>query len=75
MPGVVIADFAGRKSNGKSLRGRLFIQNLNRVIPGWPRGGRVIYKAFMPYKPFVYSSAERIVNAWSDGVSRKLDSR
>ena len=73
MPGVVIADFAGRVSQGKSLRGRLFIQNLNRVIPGWSRGGRIIYKAFMPYKPHVNSSAERIINAWTEDVSRKLD--
>jgi hypothetical protein len=73
MPGVVIADFAGRKTQGKSLRGRLFIQQLNRVIPGWSRGGRIIYKAFMPYKPHVMSSAERIVNSWTEDVSRKLD--
>lgn len=74
MPGVAIADMAGRVSQGKSLRGRLFIQQLNRVIPGWSRGGRIIYKAFMPYKPHVNSSAARIINAWSEGVSRKLDS-
>jgi hypothetical protein len=73
MPGVVIADMAGRVTKGKSLRGQLFIQQLNRVIPGWSRGGRIIYKAFMPYKPHVNSSAERIINAWTEDVSRKLD--
>ena len=75
MPGVAIADMAGRVTQGKSLRGSLFIQQLNLVVPGWSRGGRIIYKAFMPYKPHVYSSAARIVNAWADGVSRKLESR
>lgn len=74
MPGVAIADMAGRVTRGKSLRGQLFIQQLNRVVPGWSRGGRIIYKAFMPYKPHVNSSAARIINAWSEGVSRKLDS-
>lgn len=73
MPGVPIADMAGRVTQGKSLRGRLFIQNLNRVIPGWSRGGRIIYKAFMPYKPHVNIATARIIDAWTDGVTRKLD--
>jgi hypothetical protein len=71
--GMIIADMAGRVSQGKTAQGRSFILTLNRVVPGWDRGGRYIYRAFMPYRGTLDRLAESILNRWVDGTNRKLE--
>jgi hypothetical protein len=71
--GMFIADMAGRVSAGKSPQGMSMIRTLNTVVPGWHRGGRYIYRAFMPYRQTLYNLANNILNRWVDGTNRKLE--
>jgi hypothetical protein len=72
--GVAIAENAGSKSAGNSLRGQLFIRRIQTVVPGWDNGGRYLYRAFMPYQSAVYGLAENLVERWIARVNRKLES-
>lgn len=71
--GVAIAENAGSKTRGKDLRGALFIRRIEWAVPGWPNGGRYVYRLFMDYKPFVYETSKNIVNRWADKTSLELE--
>jgi len=73
--GMVIADQAGTKTRGNGLRGQFFIERLNNVVPGWQRGGRYLYRAFMPYQPYVYRLGESILQRWIAKTNRELEAR
>lgn len=73
--GLAIAENAGSKSNGKNIQGQMFIRRIATVVPGWPNGGRYVYRAFMPYRPHVFRLAENILMRWVDKTNRELESR
>lgn len=71
--GIAIAENAGTKSRGKDARGASFIRRIEWVVPGWPNGGRFVYRTFMPFKSSVYAMATDIINRWSEKTSRELE--
>lgn len=73
--GLSIAENAGSKSQGKNIQGQMFIRRIAEVVPGWPKGGRYLYRAFMPYKPHVYDLAKNILVRWSAKTNRELEAR
>lgn len=73
--GLVIAENAGTKTQGSSLRGKLFIERINATVPGWQNGGRYLYRAFMPYKSHVYQLGENLLQRWIAKTNRVLESR
>jgi len=42
-------------------------------LPGWDKGGRYVYRAFMPFKATIYRLAETLVEKWTDRVSVSLE--
>jgi hypothetical protein len=76
--GMYIAEFAGSKNpNGSpyDARGPWFVGMLNLRVPGWDKGGRYVYRAFMPFKSTIYELASSLVERWTDRVSEELESR
>lgn len=74
--GMYIAEFAGSKNpNGSptDARGPWFVGMLNIRVPGWEKGGRYVYRAFMPFKDNIYRLAESLVEKWTDRVSEELE--
>jgi hypothetical protein len=74
--GMYIAEFAGSKNpNGSpyDARGPWFVGMLNLRVPGWDKGGRYVYRAFMPFKDNIYRLAESLVEKWTDRVSEELE--
>jgi hypothetical protein len=74
--GMYIAEFAGSKNpNGDTIsaRGGWFIGMLNVRVPGWSKGGRFIYRAFMPYKLSIYNLAENLLDDWTRRVNNELE--
>ena len=71
--GLAIAENAGTKTNGRPLRGQLFIARINSVVPGWQNGGRFLYRASMPYQPHVYRLAASLVERWAEKTNRELE--
>ena len=74
--GMYIAEFAGYKnSNGSptDARGPWFVGMLNLRVPGWDKGGRYVYRAFMPFKATIYRLAESLVEKWTDRVNVELE--
>lgn len=74
--GMYIAEFAGSKNpNGSptDARGPWFVGMLNIRVPGWQKGGRYVYRAFMPFKDNIYRLAESLVERWTDRVSEELE--
>lgn len=74
--GMYIAEFAGSKNpNGSPIdaRGPWFIGMLNLRVPRWDKGGRYVYRAFMPFKDNIYRLAESLVEKWTDRVSEELE--
>lgn len=72
--GIAIAENAGSKTNGNSLRGQLFIRRINQVVPNWPNGGRYLYRSFQPYQIDVYNLGKTILEEWIEEVNEKLES-
>lgn len=73
--GMYISEFAGSKNpNGSptDARGPWFVGMLNIRVPGWQKGGRYVYKAFMPFKDNIYKLAESLAEKWLDRVDREL---
>lgn len=73
--GLAIAENAGSKSRGTTPQAQFFIRRIEQVSPGWPHGGRFLYRAFMPYKPAVYGLAENILKRWIAKTNRELEAR
>lgn len=73
--GLAVAENAGSKSAGNSPQGRAFIRQITTVVPGWPDGGRYLFRSFMPYRPHVFRLAENILMRWVDKTNRELESR
>lgn len=73
--GIAIAENAGSLTGGKNIQGQRFIQQIVNVVPGWPNGGRYLYRMFMPYKPHILRLGENILNRWTERVNRELESR
>jgi hypothetical protein len=74
--GMYISEFAGSKNpNGSPFdaRGPWFVGMLNLRVPGWDKGGRYVYRAFMPFKDNIYRLAESLVEKWSERVSGELE--
>jgi hypothetical protein len=73
--GMYISEFAGSKNpNGSptDARGPWFVGMLNIRVPGWQKGGRYVYKAFMPFKDSIYKLAESLTEKWLDRVNKEL---
>jgi hypothetical protein len=73
--GMYISEFAGSKNaNGSptDARGPWFVGMLNIRVPGWQKGGRYVYKAFMPFKDSIYKLAESLTVKWLDRVNQEL---
>jgi len=73
--GMYISEFAGSKNpNGSptDARGPWFVGMLNIRVPGWQKGGRYVYKAFMPFKDSIYKLAESLTEKWLDRVNQEL---
>lgn len=74
--GLYIAEFAGSANMKYSkfpIRGPLFVKQLNTVVSGWEKGGRYIYRAFMPMKNGLYSKAQLYVEMWAEKVSIEVE--
>jgi hypothetical protein len=74
--GMYISEFAGSKNaNGSSIdaRGPWFVGMLNLRVPGWSKGGRFVYRAFMPYKVSIYNLAENLLEKWTNRVNVELE--
>jgi len=73
--GMYISEFAGSKNpNGSptDARGPWFVGMLNIRVPGWQKGGRYVYKAFMPFKDSIYKLAESLTEKWLERVDKEL---
>lgn len=71
--GYAITELAGWKSAGKTPQGQAMIRNLNSRFGGWPKGGRIIYKAFKAHAKDSYVIAKRVLEAWTVDVNKKLE--
>jgi hypothetical protein len=72
--GMYIAEFAGSKNASSSdARGSWFVGMLNIRVPGWFKGGRFVYRAFMPYKLSIYNLAENLLEDWTRRVNNELE--
>jgi hypothetical protein len=72
--GMYISEFAGSKNpNGSGARGAWFIGMLNLRVRGWSKGGRFVYRAFMPYKVSIYNLAESLLEKWTNRVNVELE--
>lgn len=74
--GMYISEFAGSKNpNGSPIdaRGPWFVGMLNIRTPGWEKGGRYVYRAFMPFKSKIYELADDLLTKWSEKVNRELE--
>lgn len=80
-----VVEFIGRKpdtlGNYNSPRykkrpygqGSALSRNLQDDFPAWPNGGRLFYKQFTKDWRTAYNAAERIINRWSEEVSKELN--
>lgn len=73
--GLAIAENAGTKSRGATPQAQFFIRRIEEVAPGWPKGGRFLYRAFMPYKSAVYGLGENILKRWIAKTNQELEAR
>lgn len=76
--GLYIAEFAGSaglKWSKNPRKGIPFVEQLNRAVPGWDKGGRYIYRAFMPKQTIIYVRAQMYVAAWANRVTAALEAR
>jgi hypothetical protein len=67
-----VLDMVGRKNPGISPQGRALYNEINKQFPAWPNGGRVFYKPFKAARSNIQGHAERLINRWSDKVSKEL---
>lgn len=76
--GLYIAEFAGSKGLAFSKnprKGIPFVEQLNQAVPGWPKGGRYIYRAFKPKKTIIYLRARMYVASWANRVTEALEDK
>jgi hypothetical protein len=68
-----VLDMIGRKNPGISPQGQALYRAINSDFPSWPNGGRIFYKPFLAARENIVGHTERIINRWSDKVSKELD--
>jgi hypothetical protein len=68
-----VLDMIGRKNPGISPQGKKLYETVNKLYPAWPNGGRIFYKPFKAARKNIEGHTERIINRWSDKVSKELD--
>jgi len=76
--GLYIAEFAGTANLAWSKnprKGIPFVEQLNRAVPNWKKGGRYIYRAFMPKQTIIYLRAQIYVSSWAKRVTAALEAR
>ena len=66
-----VTEFA-KITSAPTPQGRALVRNIEKRFPGWPNGGRILYKEFLATRGAVISSTENILNRWSDKVSEEL---
>lgn len=69
-----VLEMIGWKSQGRTPQGRALYDQVQRLFPGWPNGGRLFYRDFQADWRTAYDKAETIINRWSEKVSKELNS-
>jgi len=70
---ILISEFAGNKSKGKTATGRSMIESLNNIKPIMlRREGRFAYPHFRTERKTVFQDAKQIIEKYMDIVERQL---
>lgn len=67
-----VVSLFGQKTTGSTPQSQVLYRQLNILFPGWPKGGRIFYKAFRSKRETVINESTKIINDWSEKVSKEL---
>lgn len=68
-----VVEMIGRRNKGISPQGQVLYDQVQRLFPAWPKGGRIFYNDFQAKWRTAYDASEDIINRWSEKVSRELN--